>query len=392
MAKGFRKIAINTGGGDAPGLNAVLRAVSLAALERGVDVWGIGHGYRGLLDGEPGGLVRLDRDHVRGIMPLGGTILGTANRGNPFSCPMPNAAGELVPTDRSAELVRLFREHGFEALVAVGGDGSLRIAHRLLEAGLPAVIGVPKTIDNDVVGTDVTFGFDSAVSIAVEAIDRLHTTAEAHDRIMVVEVMGRNAGWIALWAGVAGGADVILIPEIPYRMDPIVEKIQQRERRNRHFSIVVVAEGAVPEGGQVTVKRAGDAFGGAAVLGGIGHHLGTELAARTGKEARSIVLGHLQRGGGPTSYDRLLALRFGAAAVRYLLEGATSGMVALVDGRITLASLAAAGSGIKRVPLDLDTLVTARQMGLCFGDEPRGHFGAWSSTPPSQRYPPAADG
>ena len=375
MSKIVRKIAINTGGGDAPGLNAVIRAATLAALERGIEIWGISHGYRGLLDDEPGGLVRLDRDRVRGIMPLGGTILGTVNRGDPFAYPtlLPGSS-EPVPVDRSADLVRRFLDAGFEALIAVGGDGSLRIAHRLHELGLPAVIGVPKTIDNDVRGTDFTFGFDTAVGIAVEAIDRLHSTAEAHDRIMVVEVMGRNAGWIALWAGIAGGADVILVPEIPFRYEAVVEKILLRERRGRHFSIVVVAEGAAVEGGTAVVKSEGDAFRGVVVLGGIAERVARELSKRTGKESRSLVLGHLQRGGGPTTHDRLLALRFGAAAVRAIVEEAGSGMVGLSGNAISLVDLGLAASGIKTVPLDGDTVITAREMGLCFGDEPPGRF------------------
>ena len=374
MSKPIRKIAINTGGGDAPGLNAVIRAATLAAIERGLEIWGISHGYRGLLEDEPDGLVRLTRDHVRGIIHRGGTILGTANRNNPFAYPtrLPDS-GEIVPADRSADLVRRFHDEGFDALVAVGGDGSLRLAQRLQQAGIPRIIGVPKTIDNDVRGTDETFGFDSAVSIAVEAIDRLHTTAEAHDRIMVVEVMGRNAGWIALRSGISGGADVILMPEIPFRYEPIAEKILLRERRGRRFSIVVAAEGAMEQGGSLVVKREGDAYG-TSVLGGVAEIVARELALRTGKETRSIVLGHLQRGGGPTTHDRLLALRFGAAAVRYLLDGETSGVVALQGNRVGLASLEEAASGIKTVPLESDTVITSREMGLCFGDEPPGRF------------------
>jgi 6-phosphofructokinase 1 len=383
MSKVIRKIAINTGGGDAPGLNAVIRSATLAALERGIEVWGIGHGYRGLLEDAPGGLVRLDRDRVRGITHVGGTILGTANRGNPFAYPaVVPGRDELVAVDRSADLVDRFLDAGLEALIAVGGDGSLRIAQRLYELGLPAVVGVPKTIDNDVRGTDLTFGFDTAVSIAVDAIDRLHTTAEAHDRIMVVEVMGRNAGWIALWAGIAGGADVILMPEIPFRWDAIVEKILLRERRGRHFSIVVVAEGATVEGGSAVVKSAGDPFRDTVMLGGIADRVAHELSKRTGKESRSIVLGHLQRGGGPTTFDRLLALRFGAAAVRFLLEGARAGMVGLVGHEIALVGLETAASGIKTVPTDSDTVVTAREMGICFGDEPTGRFRPRSLVPP----------
>jgi 6-phosphofructokinase 1 len=371
-----KKIAINTGGGDAPGLNAVIRAATLAAVERGWEIWGIRHGYRGLLEPSADGLVQLDRDRVRGITYLGGTILGTANRGDPFKYPtrVPGQPG-LVPVDRSEELVRRFREEGFEALIAVGGDGSMRIAHALVQRGLPCVIGVPKTIDNDVRATDLTFGFDTAVGIATEAIDRLHSTAEAHERVMVVEVMGRHTGWIALYSGVAGTADVILMPEIPFRYEPVAEKIRQREARGRHFSIVVVAEGAMPTGGEITVKEAGDAFRGVAVLGGIAERVAKELAAFTGKEARSLVLGHLQRGGGPSTSDRVLALRFGTAAVRVLAEGQGNGMVALRNGRIELVALEEVAHGTKRVPLDSDVIVTAREMGVCFGDEPPGHFG-----------------
>jgi 6-phosphofructokinase 1 len=374
MSRSIKKIAINTGGGDAPGLNAVLRAVTLSAIERGIEVWGIKHGYRGLLDDDPNGIIRLDRDSVRGIMHLGGTILGTANRGDPFHYPT-EEDGKLVPKDRADELVAKFKEKGFEALVAVGGDGSLCIANKLVERGLPLVVGVPKTIDNDVYGTELTFGFDTAVSIATEAIDRLHSTTEAHERVMVVEVMGRNAGWIALRAGIAGGADVILIPEVPFSYAPIVEKILQRERRGRHFSIVVAAEGAHAKGADIDVKDAGDAFRRVAVLGGVAERVAKELAARTGKETRSMVLGHLQRGGGPTTYDRLLALRFGAGAVRFLVEGCESGMVALRNHRIELLPLATVAGRTKTVDVHGDTVITAREMNICFGDEPTGRFG-----------------
>ncbi|MDI1480419.1 ATP-dependent 6-phosphofructokinase [Polyangium sp. y55x31] len=373
MPRTIRKIAINTGGGDAPGLNAVLRSVTLSAIERGIEVWGIKHGYRGLLEDEPGGLVRLDRDAVRGIMHLGGTILGTANRGDPFHYPTLEG-DKLVPKDRSAELIERFRREGFDALVAVGGDGSMRIANALLERGLPLVVGVPKTIDNDVYGTELTFGFDTAVSIATEAIDRLHSTTEAHERVMVVEVMGRHAGWIALRAGIAGGADAILMPEVPFSYEPIVEKVMQREARGRRFSIIVAAEGACPKGGDVTVRDAGDAFRRVVVLGGVAERVAKEIAERTGKETRSMVLGHLQRGGGPTTFDRLLALRFGAGAVRFLVEGCESGMVALRCHRVELIPLSETAGRTKTVDLDCDTVTTAREMGICFGDEPPGRF------------------
>jgi 6-phosphofructokinase 1 len=373
MSHPIRKIAINTGGGDAPGLNAVIRAATLSALERGWEVWGVKHGYRGLLEDPGTGLIRLDRNAVRGIMHLGGTILGTANRGDPFHYPVLKD-GCLVPEDRSGELIERFLALGFDALLAIGGDGSMRIAHQLNQRGLPLVVGVPKTIDNDVLGTDVTFGFDTAVMIATEAIDRLHTTAEAHERVMVVEVMGRHTGWIALESGVAGGADIVLLPEIPFAYAAVVEKIGLREARGRHFSIVVVAEGAARCGGDIAVKDPGDAFRGVVVLGGIGEQIAKEIAARTGKETRSIVLGHLQRGGGPTTADRLLALRFGAAAVRHLAAGCMSGMAALRGDAIELISLEEVTKGIKTVPRSSDTIMAAREMAICFGDEPPGWF------------------
>jgi phosphofructokinase-like protein len=356
----------------------VIRSATLAAIERGWEVWGIDRGYYGLLEStlsERRGLRLLDREAVRGIAHLGGTILGTANRGDPFHFPTPDGEGNLVPVDRSADLVRRFREEGFEALLAIGGDGSLRIAHKLQAAGLPAVIGVPKTIDNDVYGTDATFGFDTAVAIATEAIDRLHTTAEAHERVMVVEVMGRHAGFIALHAGLAGGADAILLPECPFRYEPVVEKIRSREARGRRFSIIVVAEGAKHAGDvEVTVRDKGDVFRGVAVLGGIGDRVTKELAARTGKEARCMVLGHLQRGGTPTTYDRQLAQRFGAAAVRALAAGETSAMVALRGNEVTLVPLDEPAKRTKSVSLTHDAVVTSREMGICFGDEPDGRF------------------
>jgi len=379
------KIAISTGGGDAPGLNAVIRATTLSALDRGWEVWGIRHGYRGLIDGGDDGLMALDRARVRGIAHLGGTILGTANRGDPFHFPVPSHDGTLVPTDRSEQLVRRFRELGFDALVAIGGDGSLRIAHRLLELGLPRVIGVPKTIDNDVAGTDVTFGFDTAVSIATEAIDRLHTTAEAHERVMVVELMGRHAGWIALHAGLAGGADAVLIPEIPFDPKVVAKKVMQRVRRGRNFSIVVAAEGAAPLGGQLEIRSRGDEFRGVAILGGIAERMAEEIAVLTGRETRSLVLGHLQRGGSPTSADRLLSMRFGAAATRAIAESARSGMVAVRGNEMDLVDLSIAASGTRTVPLGSDVVMAAREMGICFGDEETGEFMSLIPPPSSIR-------
>ena len=367
------KIAVNTGGGDAPGLNAVVRAVALSARLRGWEVFGISYGYRGLIEDDPAGIVPLHRDTVRGITHLGGSILGSTNRGDPFHYPV-KVDGRMVPTDVSSKLIRRFQELGFSALVAIGGDGSAKLAHRLLERGLPRVIAVPKTIDNDLAGTDMTFGFETAVTTAVDAIDKLHSTAQAHERVMVVEVMGRYAGWIALYAGIAGGADAILIPEIPFNLDRVVEKIQRRERAGRPFSIVVVAEGARPIGGAMSFDQAKDAFSEHAHLGGMAEYVAKELKQRTGKDTRSLVLGHLQRGGSPVMSGRLLALRFGCAAMRFLEESSESGMVAMRGGETRLIPLADAIRGLRNVPLDSSILQTGRDLGLSFGDEPAGMF------------------
>ena len=358
----IRKIAVNTGGGDAPGLNAVIRSAVLCALHRGWEVWGIRSGYDGLM-GEGKGLLRMNADTVRGITHTGGTILGTSNRGNPFELALPDGSVE----DRSGEVVERFRAHGFDALVAIGGDGSLSIARDLHQRyGLP-VVGVPKTIDNDLEATETTFGFDTAVATATDAIDKLHPTAQSHQRVMVVELMGRYAGWIALYAGVAGTADVVLIPEVPFRMEVVCDKILARERSGRLFSIVVVAEGAAPLGGERVVAL--DQGPGRQVkLGGIGEQVAEEITRRTGKETRHLALGHLQRGGQPTARDRLLSLRFGAAAIRCIEAGDFGKMVALKGGFIRPVSLEEATRRVRTVPLDSDVLQTARDLGTCLGD------------------------
>ncbi len=361
----IRKIAVNTGGGDAPGLNAVLRAVTLSALRLGWEVVGIRDGYLGLLEMPPEeGLIPLTRERVRGINHQGGTIIGTTNRGNPFEFPV-KQDGKIIAKDRSDEIVAAFRRHGFDALVAVGGDGSLSIAHRLCHKGIP-VVGVPKTIDNDLSATFLTFGFDTAVTTATDALDKLHSTAESHGRVMVVEMMGRTTGWIALHAGVAGSADVILIPEIPFDLETVCEAIRIRDRMGRRYSIVVVAEGAAPAGAEVRTKGEKE-IGREVRLGGIAEWLAGEIADRTGKETRSIVLGHLQRGGGPTSFDRLMALRFGAAAVRTLAEGLSDVMVALQPPNVHAVPLAEAVVGRRSISLDGDTIATARSLGICLG-------------------------
>jgi 6-phosphofructokinase 1 len=363
-ARLIRRIAINTGGGDAPGLNAVIRAATLSALQNGWEVLGIRRGYMGLLEGEvdgEAGLFPLTSHAVRGITHLGGTILGTTTRGNPFGMEVRQSDGTWGKRDLSDRIIERFRELEMDALIAIGGDGSLSIAKALHDKGLP-VIGVPKTIDNDLAATDVTFGFQTAVEVATDAIGRLHSTAEAHQRVMVVQVMGRHTGWIALESGLAGGADVILIPEIPYSVDAIVTKLEQRERSGRRFSIVVVAEGARPKGEEPSYADNTGRYG------GIAERLAAEIEERSNKETRTLVLGHIQRGGSPMAYDRNLALRFGAAAVRCIRDGSLGTMVALQGQNIRAVPLADAVGQIKTVPLESDTVMTARQLGVSLGD------------------------
>jgi 6-phosphofructokinase 1 len=358
------RIALSTGGGDAPGLNAVIRAAVLSAINRGWDVLGIKRGFAGLLGEDE--VVPLTKDSVRGIAHLGGTILRTTNRGNPFCYPRKQPDGSFIEFDRSDELMENARKLGIEAVISIGGDGSLDIANRLCQKGMK-IVGVPKTIDNDVSGTVTTFGFDTAVNTALEAIDKLHTTAESHDRVMVMEVMGREAGFIALHSGVAGSADVILIPEIPYDIEKVCEKITSRDAHGRHFSIVVVAEGAFPKGGHSHTMGA-SMPGEARRIGGVAEQIGREIGARTGKEVRSLVLGHLQRGGQPTGYDRLLATRFGAAAVRAIADEKWGHMVALQTPHIVAIPIVEALRETKRVDISHDVVQTARATGISFGD------------------------
>jgi 6-phosphofructokinase 1 len=365
----IRRIGVSTGGGDAPGLNAVIRSVTLAARNREWDVVGIRDGFNGLMFPENypdgGGLVELSRERVRGISHLGGTILGSTNRGNPTSFPVQLDDGTWTTVDRTPELLDRFADAGIDALVTVGGDGSLTIGCHLHQHGL-RVVGVPKTIDNDLDKTSETFGFDTAVQFATECIDRLFSTATSHDRVIVVEVMGRYAGWIALYAGMAAGAHAVLIPEIPYELEPVAATIRQREERGAKFSIVVVAEGASPLGG--TVSTIGQTIGQAERLGGVGTRIAGELAELTGKESRCVVLGHLLRGGSPTALDRILGLRFGAAAVRALDEGRDGVMVALDPPNVTYVPLEEATKRMKSVPPECDTMLTARDLGISFGD------------------------
>jgi phosphofructokinase-like protein len=355
------RIGILTGGGDAPGLNAVIRAVVKSAANAGIDCLGLEDSFDGLL--EPDRSRPLTPRDVRGIMRLGGTILGTVNTGNPFASSIETSEGTRSYAERCVEM---FHKMGLGALVVIGGDGTLAIAHQFSERGIP-LVGVPKTIDNDIVGTTNCFGFDTAVDFATDAIDRLHTTAEAHRRIICVEVMGRYAGWIALYAGVAGGADAILIPEIPYDLVIVAERLRERDQWGAHFSIVVVAEGAFPAGGTVAlVEEATD--GHVERLGGIGARVARGLGALTGKETRSVVLGHLQRGGAPTSFDRVLATRFGAKAVELVRGGEFGQMVAFAPPDIISRPIADIVGKIRTVPADSDLLRAARAIGVTFGD------------------------
>jgi ATP-dependent phosphofructokinase / diphosphate-dependent phosphofructokinase len=358
------RIAISTGGGDAPGLNAVIRTAALSAISRGWDVLGICRGYYGLLGEDE--ILPLTRDSVRGIGHLGGTILRTTNRGNPFAFPVRQADGTHTQVDRSDEIIANAARLGIDAMITIGGDGSLLIAQRLFEKGVK-IVGVPKTIDNDVSGTITTFGFDTAVNTAIEAIDKLHTTAESHDRVMVLEVMGRHAGFIALHSGVAGSADVILIPEIPFDIEHVAAKVRARDRAGRNFSIIVVAEGAHPVGGGESII--GESLPGQdRRVGGVAARIAYEMQARTGKEARSLVLGHLQRGGSPTGYDRLLATRFGGAAVEAVERQQWGQMVALQSPHIVSIPLTEALRETKRVDPEHDVVRTARATGISFGD------------------------
>ncbi len=358
------RIAISTGGGDAPGLNAVIRAAVLSAVRRGWEVLGIKRGYAGLLGDDQ--VIPLTADSVRGIGHLGGTILRTTNRGNPFHYPVTKSDGSCEFVDRSDDLIRAAKDLGIDAIISIGGDGSLGIAQKLCEKGMK-IIGVPKTIDNDVSGTVTTFGFDTAVNTAVEAIDKLHTTAESHDRVIVMEVMGRHAGFIALHSGLAGTADVILLPEIPYDIAKVCEKVMARHNAGRHFSICVVAEGACERGAGPRMR--GESLPGEAPrIGGVAEEIAQQIQERTGKECRSLVLGHLQRGGQPTSYDRLLATRFGGATVEAIEAAKWGYMVALQTPHIVCIPIVDALKEPKRVELGHDTIRTARALGISFGD------------------------
>jgi len=361
MTDPIQRIGVLTGGGDAPGLNAVIRAVVKAALNAGIECLGLEDSFDGLI--YPERSRTLSANDVRGILRRGGTILGTTNRGNPFEYPV---EGVGSCEDYSDRCIENFHKLNLGALVVIGGDGTLSIAHEFHKRGIP-IVGVPKTIDNDIVETTMTFGFDTAVAFATDAIDRLHTTAESHHRVMVVEVMGRYAGWIALYAGIAGGADIVLIPEIPFDLRKVALHVLERERFGAGFSIVVVAEGATPAGGERTVLVAETAHR-VERLGGVAARVSKDLEELTGKETRHVVLGHLQRGGSPTSYDRMLATRFGSFAVELIRRGEFGVMTALRSPDIVAVSLECIVGQTRKVPVNGDVVRTAKNVGICFGD------------------------
>lgn len=358
------KIGILCGGGDCPGLNAVIRAVVKTACKQNAEVIGFYDGYRGLIEMH---CTVMSPNNVRGILPKGGTILGTTNRDNPFHYAV-EKNGETVYEDVSDKVIENSTKLGLDCLIVVGGDGTMAISHELAEKGLP-VIGVPKTIDNDLSATDRTFGFETAVNTATDAIDKLHTTAESHHRVMILEVMGRDAGFIALYAGMAGGADVILIPEIPFNVKGIMKKIETRKKRGRAFSIIVVAEGAkINSKKVVSGENAGNPYN-PEKLGGIGNAVAALLQEEGRLETRCIVLGHLQRGGSPAPFDRILSSRYGVAAVRAAFNGRRNVIVCLKNDRIELAPIGEAVRVLKKVDPDGELVQTARDLGISFGDD-----------------------
>jgi len=357
------RIGILTGGGDCPGLNAVIRAVVKSAAKRGWDSYGVLGGFEGLLT--PTRTRQLDYHQMDGLLYLGGTVLGTSNTGR-FSAKAGHGESRAIDRAILEEAKANFQRLGLRALVVVGGDGSLSIAQQCFEHGIP-VVGVPKTIDNDLEGTVITFGFDSAVAFATDSLDRLRTTAQSHNRVMVCEMMGRYAGWITAHSGIAGGADVILIPEIPFSYDIICRKIAERESEGKHFTLLAVAEGA-REAGRDFVTQGPSGAVRETRLGGIGAVVASELAQRTGKETRVCVLGHLQRGGAPTTFDRLLCTRFGVRAVRLIAEEQYGMMVALRPPDTDAVPIKEAVGRLRLVPLNGDILRTARELGISLGD------------------------
>ncbi|MDD5496573.1 MAG: ATP-dependent 6-phosphofructokinase [Candidatus Omnitrophica bacterium] len=360
----IRKIGILTAGGDCPGLNAVIRAVAKAAInDFDIQVIGFRDGYDGLVRNN---FTELKNSDVSGILTVGGTILGTSNIANPYRYAI-SKGSKVVFQDLSKEAIATYKKHRLDVLIVIGGDGTLSIASKLIDDGLK-IVAVPKTIDNDLSETEFTFGFDSAVTTATEAIDKLHSTAQSHHRVMVVEVMGRYAGWIALYSGVAGGGDIILIPEIPFDINKVCMKLEQRHHYGKRFSIVVVAEGAKPKGGKLTVSKIVECSTDKVRLGGIANHLTDTIEKMTGLETRATIIGHVQRGGSPTAFDRNLATLFGSGALYLAMKGYFGMMVALKNGKVAKVPIKKAVSKLKLVPLNNPLLLSARSLGTSFGD------------------------
>jgi len=363
MQKPCGRIGVLTGGGDCPGLNAVIRAVTKSAInDHGLEVWGVADGFLGLIENR---MHRLDLGAVSNILTRGGTILGTSNRADPSRHrvgPDPSDIRDVTDTVLANVAAR-----GLDGVVCIGGDGTMSGAARLIRRGLPC-IGIPKTIDNDIVGTEVAFGFNTAVQTATEALDRIHTTAASHHRVMLVEMMGRNAGWLTLYAGVASGADVILIPEIPYHIDRVCECCARRSKVGKAFTIVAVSEGCHAVGGAVTVKQRVADSPDPIRLGGVSHVLTHDITERTGLVCRATILGHVQRGGTPCAYDRVLATQFGHAAVDLLSNGRWNQLVVMQQSRITSVPIAESADAQRRVPADDPVLAACRALGTCLGD------------------------
>lgn len=364
MATPLRRIGILTAGGDCPGLNAVIRAVTRSAVAEGLEVFGIESGFLGLIENRISPLGEAD---VSGILARGGTILGSHNKCNPAAVAVRRPDGSIATEDRRADCLKNIEAHGLDALVVVGGDGSMSCAARFIEQGVPCV-GVPKTIDNDLVGTEVTFGFATAVHVATEALDRVHTTASSHHRVMLVELMGRNAGWLTLHAGIASGADIVLLPEIPYRLEALTEKIQSRRRNGKGYTLVAVGEGAKPVGGSQTVRQFNPLSPDPVRLGGVATVLAEQLETATGIETRATVLGYVQRGGTPVADDRVLGTRFGHAAVGLLARRAFNRLVVQQQGAVTDIPLVEAADRQRTIPADHPMLAAARAVGTSLGD------------------------
>ena len=364
----IKRIGILTAGGDCPGLNAVVRAVSKNALKNGIEVLGFKNGFDGLVRNE---FFNVTNDIVSGILTMGGTILGTSNIANPFNYTLPPFGSPETPRNLSSVALHNFKENQLDALITIGGDGTLHMSQQFVELGMP-VVAVPKTIDNDLSATDQTFGFDSALSVATEAIDRLHTTAQSHHRVMIVETMGRYAGWIALRSAIAGGGDIVLIPEIPYNDDVIVNYILDRKAKGKTFSIVVAAEGAKNDLGAHTVARTLPGSTDPIRLGGIAYKLSNMIEDRTKIESRACVLGHTQRGGTPTAFDRWLSTLYGAKALDMVLEGQFGYMAAFRDFKITEVKIADAISKLKLVDPHGEEVKAALEVGMSFGSSEIG--------------------